>query len=484
MKILFVSPEVVPFAKTGGLADVAGALPKAIKELGHDIRIILPKYLMVDEKKFKLKSTGISFDLKVGSSTDKAEIFEASIPGTDVIVYFVSCDKYFARKELYTEKGQDYPDNAERYIFFSKAVLEFLKLKEWQPDVIHLNDWQTSMIAAYIKTQKDPFYARTCTVYSIHNMAYNGAFPKEKFEATGLAWTFFEDGRMSEWDQFVLAKVGFSFADVVSTVSETYSKEIQTQEFGYGLEHAAKARSKDMYGILNGVDYSLWDPSKDKHIVRRYSQATISLKDPNKAELQKKYNLPVSESIPLLGIVTRLCDQKGIDLLCEIVDDIANFGAQIVVLGTGEPKYHDMLTNSKKKAPDKVGLKLGFDAALAQLIYAGCDMFLMPSKYEPCGLGQLISFKYGTIPIVRKTGGLADTVQDINVESGDGNGFVFEQYSSYAFLESVKKAIEAYKHKPLLNAVKRRIMGYDYSWQSSAKKYISLYMKALDKIRK
>jgi starch synthase len=485
MKILFVSPEVVPFAKTGGLADVAGALPKAIKELGHDIRVILPKFRMVDSEKFGLKTTGITIDVKMGDSSESAEIFEASIPNSDVSVYFVANDKFYDRDELYVVDGKGYEDNAERFILYCRAAYEFLKIKGWQPDVVHGNDWQTAMLNAYIKVLADPFYSKTATVYSIHNMAYQGDFPPEKFDFTDLPRKYFDDGSLRERDKMVLAKGGFSFSDVISSVSETYSREIQTEEMGYGLDKALRARSSDVYGILNGVDYSLWNPSTDPHIAKRYSAGTLSLKVENKIALQKRNGLTVDPKIPMLGIVTRLADQKGVDIFTEAIESILSFGCQIVILGTGDLKYQEMLNAEKKKLPKQIGLNLKFDAELAQLIYAASDMFLMPSKYEPCGLGQLISFKYGVLPIVRKTGGLADTVFDLDPATGEGNGFVFEEYSAAAFVEACRKAIDAYKNnRKLWAAVQKKIMAYDYSWEASAKKYISLYMKALEKVRK
>jgi len=484
MKILFVSPEVVPFAKTGGLADVAGALPKAIKELGHDIRVFLPLYLMVDAARFGLKSTDVTFEVKIGDSSETVEIFEASIPDSHVTVYFVKHDGYFGRPELYTVDGHDYEDSAERFTLFSRAVFEFIKVKGWAPDIVHVNDWQTAMLAAYIKVLKDPFFARTAVVYSIHNMAYQGNFPKEKFSCTGLPGEYFDNGSMSENGNLCLAKTGFSFADVISTVSETYAQEIQTEEFGYGLDRALSSRHSDVYGIINGVDYSVWDPATDKHIAKRYSAGTLTLKVENKLALQKKTGLSVDRGVPLLGIVTRLADQKGLDIFTAAMEGMLALGCQIVILGTGDPKYHEMLTQEKNKFPKQVALKLGFDAELAQLIYAASDIFLMPSKYEPCGLGQLISFRYGTVPLVRKTGGLADTVQDFNSQTGEGNGFVFEEYSPSALLESARRATEVFRDRKKWLFIQKKIMAYDYSWRASAEKYISLYMKALNKVRK
>ncbi|MFH1709988.1 MAG: glycogen synthase GlgA [bacterium] len=477
MKILIASPEVVPFAKTGGLADVAGALPKAIKALGHDVRVVLPKYRMVDSKKFGLSRGYEGIKVLVADRIELADVYEGLIPGTDVTVYFIANDKYFDRDGLYQDKGVDYPDNCERFTFYSRAVLEFLKITGWKPDIIHSNDWQSALIIMYLKTlyKNDPFYSNVATVYSIHNMGYQGTFPAEQLRITGLGWEYFNPGSVEFYGKIALTKAGFVYADAINTVSPQYSREIQTAEFGYGLEGLLRSRSKDVYGIVNGIDYELWDPSTDAHIFKKYSPGTISLKAENKSELQKKNGLPQAD-VPLIGIISRLADQKGFDILAEDMENIMHQALQIVLLGTGEPKYHELFLEMKKKYPERIGVNLGFDASLAQLIYAGSDMFLMPSLYEPCGLGQLISYKYGTVPVVRKTGGLADTVVD------GKTGFVFEEYTASALDDAIKRAIEAYNNKKKWKALVLRDMKLDYSWDASAKQYVDLYEKALDKV--
>jgi starch synthase len=471
MKILFVSPEVVPFAKTGGLADVAGSLPKALKELGHDVRIFMPRYKKVDPAKFGLKKAG-------------GDIYESTLPGSDVIVYFFEDENYFgSSEELYQVKGKDYENNLERFSAFCKAALRFMKKINWQPDVVHCNDWQSALIAAYLKTlyRDDPFFQKTAAVYSIHNMGYLGAFPKEKLPSTGLGWEEFSMDKLEFWGKIALTKAGFVYADVISTVSQTYAKEIQTEEFGHGLDGLLRFRAQDVYGIVNGLDYDLWNPATDPYIPRHYSAATLPLKSENKSELQKLCGLPQKKTIPLIGMISRLADQKGLDILAGALDEIMHMKCQFVVLGTGDPKYHELLKEMKEKYPEHIGISLKFDAKLAQLIYAGSDMFFMPSRYEPCGLGQLISFKYGTIPIVRKTGGLEDTVHDFNPKAAEGDGFVFEEYSSDALCGAVRKAIETYKKKSLWKRLQEKVMEYDYSWEASAKKYEELYAKALKK---
>jgi starch synthase len=484
MKILFASPEVAPFAKTGGLGDISSALPKAIKDLGHDIRIILPKYGSIDTKKYELRATPFEFGVKIGGDVEKARIYESVVPGSDVIVYLVDNERFFGRKELYTYDSSGRDDNAERFAFFCLAALQFTIIKGWQFDVAHLNDWQTALIAAYMKTQKDPHFAKCAALYSIHNMAYQGIFPEDKLPLTGIHHSYYDAASVRENDKLNYAKAGIVFSDLVSTVSETYSREIQTPELGCGLENAVKAKGKELFGIVNGLDTSIWDPSTDQHIKKRYSMGTLSMRTENKLLLQSKMKLKTGESIPVIGMVSRLVEQKGVDILIDAIDEIVGSGCQLVVLGVGDVGLQDKLKEKADVHPNSVAINFAFDEDLAHQIYAGCDLFVMPSKFEPCGLGQLISFKYGAVPIVRKTGGLADTVQDIDPVLGTGTGFVFDDYSSAALVSAVKKAVELYKkNRRLWHNVQKRIMGLDNSWKQSAKKYVSLYVKALNLVR-
>jgi len=484
MKILFVSSEVAPFAKSGGLADVSGALPKAIKDLGHDIRVIMPKYKMVDEKKFSLEKIFDKIDIQFGITSEEVSIYESKIPGSDVIIYFVENENMFGRDGLYQENGIDYPDNAERFILFSKAVIKFLVKLGWQPNIMHCNDWQSALLVAYIKIlyKDNNFLKNISTVYSVHNLVYLGLFDSTKLPLTGLGWDRFSPDGLEFFGRLAFSKAGIVYGDVINTVSETYSKEIQTPEYGCGLEGLMKYRSSDLFGILNGIDYDVWNPGKDPYIARNYSENSLVGKTENKKKLQAENNLPVKKDIPLIGIISRLDKQKGFDILSEAMEKIMHMELQFVILGTGDTVYHDLFKKMKETYPDHIGVNLGFEAALAQLIYAGCDMFLMPSKYEPCGLGQLISFKYGTVPIVRKTGGLADTVQNYDPQKQTGNGFVFEEYSSGALIDAVKRAVMAYKDKKKWEALMKKDMNLDFSWESSAKKYLSLYKKAIEKV--
>lgn len=484
MKILLVSSEIYPFAKTGGLADVCGALPKAINQLGHDVRLIMPLYKSINREKYGLKAKVRDLPVRIGEQQYYADIYEARLPGSLVPVYFVEHELFFGNRDgLYQENGQDYPDNCKRFSFFNKAVLEFTKNIEWRFDILHANDWQAALAIAYLKLLcvDDHFFRTAAAVYSIHNMGYMGLFPKDKLLETGLDWEQFTFDKLEFWDQLALSKGGIVYADVINTVSEQYAKEIQTPEYGCGLEGLLRSRSKDVYGILNGLDYAVWDPAKDAKIARRYNENTLSLKVHNKLALQSLCDIPMNADIPLIGMVSRLDRQKGFDILAEIISQIMAMNVNFVLLGTGDPEYHRLFQDLKKKYPEKIGLNLGFDAALAQVIYAGADMFLMPSKYEPCGLGQLISFKYGTVPIVRKTGGLADTVKDYNLNTGEGDGFVFEEYSSAALLLAIRRALSLSQDQGRWQMLMKKIMKYNYSWENSAKKYIALYKKARTK---
>lgn len=457
LKVLLASSEVVPFAKTGGLADVAGSLPLALEELGVDIRIIMPKYASV-----------------------KAADDEAVI-GKGVKVYFVKNDDYFKRPELYGDKFGDYGDNMDRFSFFSREVLERCKRENFAPDVIHCNDWQTALVPVYLRTiyDYDPFFADTKVLFSIHNLAYQGIFSKEEFPKTGLDWSLFSMDYFEFYGKANLMKAGIVYSDAINTVSPTYAREMLTKEFGCGLEGVLKTRKDALFGILNGIDYKVWNPQVDEKIFKRYSPANIEDKFVNKELLQKEAGLKPDRSIPLFGLISRLADQKGVDLLAKIVDKVLNLKTQLILLGTGENKYHILFERVAKGHPKSASINLKFDAVLAQKIYAGCDMFLMPSRYEPCGLSQMISFKYGTIPIVRQTGGLKDSVKELDSKTGRGNGFTFAEATPEEFFSAVKKALSVYKDKELWMKLVKSVMALDFSWEHSAKEYIKLYNKII-----
>ena len=453
MKVLICSSEIVPFVKTGGLADVAGALPLALEQLGVEVRLSMPKYKTIKNAASKL--------------------------GKNILVYFIENDKYFNRDNLYSEKTGDYPDNLERFSFYARQTLDLMKVEGFRPDIIHCNDWQSALIPVYLKTiyKDDPFFKNTKSVLTIHNLGYQGVFPKEQFPKTGLSWDLFNMEGLEFYDKVSFLKGGMVFSDLITTVSPTYAQEIQTKEFGCGLEGLLKKKAQSLFGILNGLDYRIWDPATDKLIFKTYDPTTIQDKAVNKTGLQQACKLKPDASVPLFGIVSRLAEQKGFDLLAAIINDLCHMPIQIVILGTGDQKYHDILGKFAKKYPGHLSLQLRFDDPLAHQIYAGSDFFLMPSKYEPCGLGQMISLKYGTIPVVFKTGGLADTITDFDLTTKKGNGFVFENYSPEALLEVIKRAISVFKKKEIWSGLVKNATAYDFSWEAAARKYIALYKK-------
>ena len=491
LRIVIASPEAVPFAKTGGLADVCGALPKALAKLGHQVKVILPKYKVVDQAKFRVSKVQADFpQIQVGDQNKIISVESYILDQPRVEYLFVVNDEYYDRHELYKDRatGFDYQDNDQRFILFAKGVLEILKTVGWQPDIIHANDWQSALILAYLKTlyAGDLFFKDTATVFSIHNLAYQGSFPEATFDKIGVSRDlFYPTSPFEYWGNVNFMKAGISYADVINTVSETYAAEIQSvSEFGHGLEGVLRSRSADLYGIVNGIDYDIWSPEKDKLIPHGFGPADPSGKKKNKKRLLKSCKLPRStKDVPLMGIISRLADQKGFDLLAQIANELLNLNLQMVILGTGDEKYHRLFAAMKTKYPHKISVNLRFDNALAHLIEAGCDMFLMPSRYEPCGLNQLISLKYGTVPVVRKTGGLADTIESYDPRTGEGTGFVFENYDATELLNTLKLALRVYEDKSAWSKLMKNGMEKDFSWDASAEKYVKLYRTALGKGR-
>jgi len=477
LNILFAASEVFPFAKTGGLADVASALPKALAKLGCKVKVIMPKYAQIDEIKYDLKFV---CDLPNGGAVKKGRL-----KGNLVEFYFVEYEHYFGRNSLYGENGVDYPDNAERFIYFSKSVLDFTRLLGFKPDIIHCNDWQTALIPVYISSlYKDPFFADTRTLFTVHNLAYQGIFSKQNMYATGLPWSYFEKDKLEYWDKLNFMKGGLVFSDLLSTVSETYAKEIQSSyDYGWGLEGVLRSRKADLFGILNGIDAKEWSPETDKYIANKYGPLSMERKLENKKLLAGKCGLPFKPGTPLCGMVSRFAGQKGFDILVPALELLLQEDIQFVIQGIGDRRYNAMFTSLRKRYPEKIAVVYKFDERIAHLIYAGADLFLVPSRYEPCGLSQLISFKYGTVPVVRKTGGLADSVQNFEPGSGGGTGFVFKEYSSAALLEAVKRAAGVYKNQKVWKKLIIKDMGLEFSWDASAEKYLELYKKALLKKR-
>ena len=482
LNILFVSSEVEPFAKTGGLADVSGTLPQAIKDSGHEIRIIMPRYGSISERKYKLHDVIRLKDIEIPIGKDKkvANVNSSFIANvkSKVQVYFLANKDLFDRAGIYVspDSKKDYVDNDARFIFFCRGVLETLKRLGWQPDIIHCNDWQTGLIPAYIKTlyNHDPFFKHIRTVFTIHNLAYQGAFPAASFEKTGLPEAEFNPEGVEFYGKLNFMKAGLVYSDIITTVSEKYAEEIcGSEEYGCGLQGVLQKRKPHLHGILNGIDYSVWNPETDELIVKRYDARTLEGKIDNKKEVLERFGLVYKERTPLIGIISRLVDQKGLDLIKEIADDLMKLDIQFVMLAAGEKKYQEYFESLHKKYSSKMGIYIGYNDELAHLIEAGSDMYLMPSRYEPCGLNQLYSLKYGTVPIVRATGGLDDTIQDF--DGTNGTGFKFKKYDSKELLKTIQRAMKVYHEDTAWKKIMKNGMQKDFSWESSAKNYTNLY---------
>jgi starch synthase len=443
----------------------------------------MPKYRVVNNQKFGLKNLAKSLAIPVGGKVAIVSILEGELE-RGMPVYFIDYKPYFERDELYGTPEGAYEDNAERFILFSRAVLEAIKAIGFKPDVIHCNDWQTGLIPVYLKTlyNDDPFFQKTATVLTIHNIAYQGIFPKETLNLAGLEWKEFTPEKLEYYGQVNFLKGGLVYADVLNTVSVTYSKEIQSSpEFGYGLEGVLAHRSQNLYGILNGIDYSEWNPVKDDLIAVNYSLQEIDKKMECKRVLLEENNLPVNLNQPFVGMVSRLAHQKGLDIVAEAIDEIMDLDLYFILLGTGEEEYHRLFSQIGRKHSRKATIHITFDNRLAHRIYAGCDMFLMPSRYEPCGLGQLISLAYGTAPIVNPTGGLADTIEEFEPETGKGNGFLLSEYSASALVSALERAISIYRWKEAWRRLIKNMMEANFSWAASTEKYLKLYQRAIDK---
>ena len=476
MKLLMVAPEIVPLAKTGGLGDVAGALSIALARLGVEVAMVLPAYQTILESGVKLERTGLQVEAKVGERRVQGEILKTRVEESPV--FLIRADRYFLRLQLYGTAQGDYPDNAERFAFFSKAALDLAqKTAPW--DVIHCHDWQTALIPVLQKLRADlwPALQTSRTLLTIHNLAYQGTFPLSSWPLLDIDMQYFTPRHLEFYGDVNWLKGGILFADALTTVSRKYAMEIMEPEFGCGLEGVIHDCRERLHGILNGVDYAEWNPKSDPHIERNFTRGDLSGKESCKKDLQEIYQLPAATTVPLIGIVSRLAYQKGLDILADCMEELMSLELQLVVLGTGEQKYHDLLTSLAARYPKKIGVRIGFDNGLAHKIEAGADMFLMPSKYEPCGLNQIYSLAYGTVPIVRATGGLDDTIEDYDPSTGAGNGFKFSAYSSAALVAAVKGALAAYTQKQAWRKIIANAMACDFSWDRSAKEYLTLYRK-------
>ncbi len=469
MKILYAAAEVYPLAKVGGLGDVAGSLPKALKALGHDVRIVMPRYGMVKDVGEELGSIRVPAD----GATDAVSLRKTAVG--EVPVYLIDYPPLFDRPKVY-----EYKDDGQRFGVFCRAILDMLPAVDFTPDVIHLNDWHTSLVAAFLKTtyKGDERYEAIKTVLTVHNAEPQGIFGREVFDRLGLPAEMWNPDGVEFYGQLNCLKAGVMYADLINAVSPTYAREIQSEAYGFGLDGLLRSRSAKLTGILNGIDYDVWNPAKDPFIQQRYSKSTIDRKARDKEALQKEAALEVDARAPLLGIVSRVTTQKGFEILIPTLPDILQMGAQLMLLGTGEKRYEEPLGELARTHPGFVAF-LKYDEALAHRIYAGSDFFLMPSKFEPCGLGQMISLRYGTIPIVRSTGGLADTVTDASADPKQWNGFVFRDFTPSALLDAVRRAIDFHRKRRGWKTLQMRAMASDLSWGASARKYIALYKQTV-----
>ena len=478
MKILFLSSEGLPYSKTGGLADVVQALPKALAEMGHEVAVLLPRY-----RGNKITSTLVS---SVTVAMGEQLRFPAIAEGMAVagVRYFFVVDRgFYDREQLYGEKGIDYPDNAERFAEFCRTALEFVK-RVWLPDVVHCHDWQTALVPLLMRTQymDDPVTRNLPVVLTIHNLAYQGMFPRGVLKTAGLPESLFTMDKLEFYGLVNFLKGGILFADYLSTVSRRYALEIQTPEYGSALDGVIRERSGRLVGILNGVDYSVWSPETDTFIAQKYSAQNLEGKKVCKKDLLQYFKLPSDKpehlERPLIGIVSRFADQKGFDLVAQISTDLMLENLSLVVLGTGQAEYERLFRGLAEKYPARVGLKIGYDNALAHKIEAGADIFLMPSRYEPSGLNQMYSLKYGTVPVVRATGGLDDTIQDFDPKTNQGTGFKFVNYDGASLLQCVRAALNVYREPKAWQQLQKNGMAKDFSWKASATAYVTLYEAA------
>ena len=474
MRIVFAASECVPFSKTGGLADVVGALPRALAGLGHEVVVYLPRYRQtrLPQAQTVVRSVTIPFD-------DQYRFCSVLDGGTQAGVrfYFIEYPPFFDREALYGLPTGDYPDNAERFSLYSRAVLEASKILG-VPDVLHCHDWQSAMIPVLLRTvyAEDPAFGGVPVVFTIHNMGYQGLFPPDILPLLQLPWDLFTIDKLEFYGKANFLKGALTFADFVTTVSRKYSQEIQTAEYGFGLEGVLRARAATVTGILNGVDYNEWSPQTDKFLITRYAPEDLSGKSACKKDLLSEFGVAGADpSLPVIGIISRFAAQKGFDLIAQVMDRLAREEMIIVALGAGDKEYEDLFRLLNKQFPQKIAVKVAYDNALAHKIEAGADMFLMPSRYEPCGLNQIYSLKYGTVPVVRATGGLDDTIEPWDPRTGKGTGFKFSDYTGDALLATVRAALAAYKDKEGWKKLMLNGMGKDFSWTASAKEYVKIY---------
>jgi starch synthase len=478
MKILFLSPEMAPFAKTGGLADVAGSLPGALVRQGAEVLVVVPLYRVTREKDLDLLTAGLPLSVRLGAQVLGVNVYEMEVEDR-LKVCFIEREDMFDRPNLYGNSAGDYYDNLERFSLYAHAALKLAEAFSFRPSVIHCHDWQTGLVPPLVKGPLTPSetVGRVPTVFTIHNIGYQGLFPSEKLGVTGLSEAdFYHAEGLEYWGNISLLKAGIVYATAVTTVSPRYSREIQTGEYGKGMEGVLRNRKKDLHGILNGVDYGVWDPAIDRLIPCNYSPRHMSGKGRCKTSLMEEMGIaPSFRDKPLLAMISRLDTQKGLDLVLEILDTLLEMEVALVVLGAGEEAIQEGLRQAAKRHPGKVGLEIGFNEGLAHRIMAGADLFLIPSRYEPCGLTQMYALKYGTVPVVRATGGLDDTIVAFDPQTGEGNGFKFSEYAAGPFLREIEASLALYEDKGIWDGLMANGMRADFSWNRSARLYLDLF---------
>ena len=483
MKALFCASEAAPLAKTGGLADVVGALPPQLHGLGHDVRIVLPLYGTIDRDAIEMSVVVEQLGVPLGMAEQWCRVLRTTLPGSDVPLYLVEHDRFFDRPRLYDDGQNEYEDNAERFAFFSRACLQLCKALHWSPDVVHCHDWQTALIPVYLRTWEadHPLFWGTASVLTIHNLGYQGVFPKHQIMHCQLGWERFTQDGLEYHDQLNYLKGGILYADKVTTVSPTYAEQIQQPEEGCGLHGVLKKRAPDLVGILNGCDYREWDPAADEALPEPFSATDLDGKAAAKRTMQEAFGLPEAPGVPVLGVVSRLAHQKGFDVLAAAIERILRLDVQFVLLGTGEAWANSYFGDLPRRFAGKAATAIEFDETKAHLIYAGSDLFLMPSRYEPCGITQMVAMAYGSLPVARNTGGLADTVTQYDEATGAGTGFLFDDLTADALFDTVGWAVSTWYDRPHhhLDMV-RRAMAERFDWTVAARSYAELYGWAVD----
>ena len=480
LRVVYVSAEVSPCAKSGEMADVASSLPKYLSQLGMDISVFMPKYRRPEIESLSMELVCSDLSVPLGDSKTRARVYRSELGKYDM--YFIDSPKFFWRESIYGTGKGEYLDNDERFTFFNRSILEYLLKAKIPVDVIHCNNWPTALIPVFLNTHyaKKEHFKKVATAFTLHNISYQGEFPPESLALTGLNWNYFNANELSLNGKFNFLKAGILYSDVINTVSSSYKKEVVTKKLGFGLDSILKDRHDVFFSIRNGIDYEIWNPANDPYIARNYTEEKIDDKLECKKDLVKELSLSVDSSTPLVGVVSYITANKGFDILLESLDELMDMGIGLVILGEGDEAYEKRLLEKQKKYSDRLAVRLEFNPCLIHKIAAGTDIFLVPSRYEPCGLNQLISFRYGSVPVVRATGGLRETVKDVSLDARTGNGFLFKEYTSHALLGAVKEAVRCYKKARMWKRIMLNGLKEDYSWENAAKRYARLYQSSLN----